>query len=517
MKDKLAQQEQPSSQPPAPSQSETSAVHVDLRGATTRHRYRPLRLHNEGLNIPVACSFQVEGEDRVQTGHVLDLSPTGIALAVDDLNFQAAQGSMLSKLTLKHGDYTLFKGTGHIVYQTTGANRRCGVRLLSGLLDLHELSLRDALTKDGLDNRLTSVQRQFERLSPEWRGAVGDLASLLLTARGFLQGFEPEGAGSSAPAASVKDEILRDLARDWSPLHLAKIEQLSDLSKDFDEEQVELGRIYAENLLVPLYHPGSLYRQAIAKPRGYAGDYVIMLIYNQREPNGETLYERFLDVAGKKHTLSRTVVARQKTAADEIRVSLKAGASKFVSLASGPALEIGMVLREAEPPDRDITFVLIDQDEEALAYSYETLHRELLASSWDSSRTKIECLHLSVKQLLKPSNSEEEQIGRHALDGTDMVYSMGLFDYLPDLVAHRVLSVLSRHVVPGGKVFVGNLEFEPNTSWLMDFVLGWHLVWRTESSMLRLTDGLRPTPDSVQVERDPTGRCLFLRVKRPMG
>jgi extracellular factor (EF) 3-hydroxypalmitic acid methyl ester biosynthesis protein len=488
-----------------------------LHGAPTRHRYRPIRLHNESLNVPLECSFVVDNENRVRSGRVIDVSPTGIALAIGDESFQAAQGSTLSALTIKHGEATIFKGTGHIVYQTSGPNSRVGIRVLSGLLDLQDIALRDALTKDGLDQRLKSVQRQFERLSPEWRAAVGDLSNLLLTARSFLQGFETQSPDSSTPTAAVKDEVLRDLARDWSPLHLEKISELTELSRDFDEEQVELGRIYAENQLVPLYHPGSLYRRAITKPRGYAGDYKIMLIYNQREPNGETLYERFLDVAGKQHTLSRTVVARQKTVADEIRRALDAGASKFVSLASGPAIEVSWVLREAQPPDRVITFVLIDQDEDALAYSYETLHRELLASAWDTSRTKIECIHLSVRQLLKPDNPEEEQIGEQALAGADMVYSMGLFDYLPDLVAQRLLMILYRRLEPGGRVFVGNLESEPNTSWLMDFVLGWHLLWRTEDDMPRLADQLNPTPASLDVGRDSTGRCLFLRVVRPTG
>ena len=515
MKNKELLADPVSSHPSGPSQSEASAVHVDLHGTSSRIRYRPSRLHNDSLNHPVTCSFELEDEASSRRARVLDVSPTGVALVVEDAGFQAAQGAKLSNLTLNHGEAEVYRGTGQLVYQTTGANPRCGVRVLSGLINLQELALRDALTKDGLDRRLTSAQDQFARLDSKWRAAVGDLVALLTTARGFLQGLEPQNG--SVPDKGVKDELLRDLGRDWSPLHLSKIEELTELSRDFDEEQVALGRIYAQNLLVPLYHPGSLYRQAIAKPRGYAGDYEIMLIYNKREPNGDTLYERFLDIVGKKHTLSRTVVARQKTAADEIRASLADGASKFLSLASGPALEIGMVLRETKAPNRDVTFVLVDQDEDALAYSYEALHRELLASDWDASRTKIECLHISIKQLLKPSNSEEEQIAEHALSGTDMVYSMGLFDYLPDLVAQRLASVLYRRIAPGGKVFVGNLEFEPNTTWLMDYVLGWHLVWRTDDEMLRLAAELNPSPASVDVERDPTGRCVFLRVTRPTG
>lgn len=505
-----------SSQPP-PARSESSAVHSDLQGAATLHRYRPVRLHNESLNVPLSCVFVLDGETLVRSAPVIDVSPTGVALAVPDLDFQAAQGATLSSLTIKHGERSIFTGTGRIVYQTSGSNARVGVRMLSGLLDLQELGLRDALTKDGLDQRLSSLQRQFEQLSPEWRAAVGDLANLLLTARSFLQGFETPNPDSSTPTPAVKDEVLRDLARDWSPLHLKKIVELTVLSRDFNEVQMELGRIYAENQLVHLYHPGPHYRRAITKPLGYAGDYKLLLMYNQLEPSGDTLYERFLDVASKMHTLSRTVIARQQTVADEIGRALDGGASKFVSLASGAAMEVSWVLRDTKPPDREVTFVLIDQDEEALAYSYETLHQELVASTWDASKTKIECLHFSVRQLLKPKNAEEERIGQQALADADMVYSMGLFDYLPDLVAQRLLMILYQPLNPGGRVFVGNLETEPDTTWLMDFVLGWHLLYRTANNMSRLAGPLGLDADCVQVDTDATGRCLFLRVLRPSG
>ncbi len=499
----------------APSKSESSAVHVDLHGAPAQHRFRPSRLEAKSLYLPVSCRFSTEDGQQVHHGDVIDLSPTGFAVSIDDRGFQTLPGAMLSGLSIKYGETTFFEGTGQVVYQVGGTEPRCGVRVLSGVLDLPDLTLRDSLTKDGLDHRLRSAAHQFDDLPSEWRSAVGDLASLLLTVKAFLLNLDASGTAEGSPKAAVSDAILRDLAEEWSPTHLSQVEELTRLSTGLSEEQIELGRVYAQNLLVHLYYPGSLYRQAITKPRGYAGDYEIMLIYNKHEPNGETSYERFMDIAGKMHTLSQTVVARQRTVAEEIKEALSTGASRFVSLACGPAIELGFVFDEALPPDRDVTFVLIDQDEDALAYCHETLHRQLMNSDWDPSRTKIECLHLSVRQLLKPKNSKEERIGEHALSGADMLYSMGLFDYLPELVARRLLMQLYKQVRPGGEVFVGNLVSEPNTTWLMDFVLGWHLLWRNEDDMIRIADGLKPSPAAVSVKHDPTKRCLFLRVARP--
>jgi hypothetical protein len=50
---------------------------------------------------------------------------------------------------------------------------------------------------------------------------------------------------------------------------------------------------------------------------------------------------------------------------------------------------------------------------------------------------------------------------------------------------------------------------------MMEFVVSWHLVYRTEESMLRLGNALKPAPAQIRITRDETGHCLFLDVKRP--
>jgi hypothetical protein len=125
----------------------------------------------------------------------------------------------------------------------------------------------------------------------------------------------------------------------------------------------------------------------------------------------------------------------------------------------------------------------------------------------------VQCLHFSVRQLLKPATPEEESV-RRTLGNLDLVYSAGLYDYLPDLVAMRLTRLLYGHLRPGGRLLMGNLTETPDSTWMLDYVLGWPLLYRTDESMLRLAHRITPTPETVGITRDASGRCIFLDVTR---
>ena len=101
------------------------------------------------------------------------------------------------------------------------------------------------------------------------------------------------------------------------------------------------------------------------------------------------------------------------------------------------------------------------------------------------------------------------------LSGLDLVYSAGLYDYLTEGVGRRLTSLLYSKLRPGGRLLVGNLTEIPDSTWVMEFVVGWHLVYRTHESMMRLGRALDPAPAQMGITQDATGHCLFLDVVRP--
>jgi hypothetical protein len=124
----------------------------------------------------------------------------------------------------------------------------------------------------------------------------------------------------------------------------------------------------------------------------------------------------------------------------------------------------------------------------------------------------VRCLHFSVRQLLKPQTEEDHHVVAETLAGLDLVYSAGLYDYLPQPVAARLTQLTYSKLRPGGRLFHGNLKPAPDTTWVMEYVLGWPLVYRTDETMLALADGLPAA--KVSIARDVTEHAIFLDVRK---
>ncbi|HKQ70403.1 MAG TPA: hypothetical protein VJT73_13735 [Polyangiaceae bacterium] len=108
----------------------------------------------------------------------------------------------------------------------------------------------------------------------------------------------------------------------------------------------------------------------------------------------------------------------------------------------------------------------------------------------------MNCLHFSVRQLLLPQTAEERDVRNNVLANLDLVYSAGLYDYLTEPVAARLTKTLYSRLRPGGRLLVGNLVEKPDSTWILEYVVGWHLVYRDDQAMLRFARGLKPTPAS---------------------
>jgi hypothetical protein len=117
--------------------------------------------------------------------------------------------------------------------------------------------------------------------------------------------------------------------------------------------------------------------------------------------------------------------------------------------------------------------------------------------------------------MLTPRTADDERIITDMLVNFDLVYSGGLYDYLPDKVASALTRMIYSRLREGGRLLAGNLVVTPDSTWMMDYVWGWPLLYRTEETMLELARGLSPRPQQQQIVTDATGRCLFLDVRRP--
>ncbi len=109
-------------------------------------------------------------------------------------------------------------------------------------------------------------------------------------------------------------------------------------------------------------------------------------------------------------------------------------------------------------------------------------------------------------------------VGRRelALPAQDLVYSIGLIDYVDDNLVVKLLDWIHRILRPGGRVVLGNFHPRNPTRAAMDHVLQWRLIHRDEADMHRL---LRASAFGTQCSRiiyEPQQINLFAEgVKTP--
>jgi SAM-dependent methyltransferase len=483
--------------------------HEDLAGGTgSAVRFRPPRLNVAELPADLACRFRCDG---ILVGPlpVVDLSTAGFAAVTSDA-LALAPGSVLDAFELLLGDHPIWTGEAVVVH---GNVERIGARFTSGMVDLAHLRLGATM-----DVRLSVLREQREHLPAEWRAAVADVRQLLEDARLEMEAVDRAEIHDPMRRAEAEATLFEALRVQWGSAYFAAVAHLHEMSKGLDKHSMALGRSYATSMLAPLLMACPLQRRAYEKPLGYAGDYRMMELCFTRELAGDGLFGRFLHSMAQNYTLVRAVVAREAVMREAVAAAANAkgeGPIRILALAAGPAIELRRMLAEAAPLEREVEMILLDQDQGAHESAHRHLTRALQQRRHDAFPVKVHCLHFSVRQLIRPQTDDERRVVQETLANLDLVYSAGLYDYLPDPVAARLTQRLYGRLREGGRLLLGNLVDTPDSTWVMEYVLGWTLRYRTDASMLRLADGFAPAPAHTGIVRDATGQCLFLDVRKP--
>ena len=172
------------------------------------------------------------------------------------------------------------------------------------------------------------------------------------------------------------------------------------------------------------------------------------------------------------------------------------------SLACGPARELVEFLSEGSVDILNkFKIVLMDQDHQALLNARRNILK-LVRSR------KLECeinfLPLSVKQILE--QSEEAEVLKHVK--FDLLYTAGLYDYLPQGIAKNLTSIISNSISTGGELIIGNFHPDNPTKTISDLVADWRLIHRNHEQMQDLIS--TSTFKRFQFHLDEIGIDLFI-------
>lgn len=234
--------------------------------------------------------------------------------------------------------------------------------------------------------------------------------------------------------------------------------------------------------------------RAVTKPRGYAGDAVMMdYIYSGTPPEGTSAMGRSVFSATTRVSMGLSVLYRRqllKSLIDDTVVTREAG--RILSVASGHARELEGSLASLPMFQGDV--VVLDQDALSCA-EVANVH----------AGAPVRVVNEGVRELLSGSLAE-------SLETFDLVYSAGLYDYLPDGLARRLTARLLQMLRPGGRLVLANFVPGGSGRGYMELFMDWTLVLRNEAAIrdLSLLSGAK----QVHTFHDPHRNVVYAELLR---
>lgn len=250
--------------------------------------------------------------------------------------------------------------------------------------------------------------------------------------------------------------------------------------------------------ILQVLHQDPFTARAFYKPRGYAGDAVMMdYIYGREEfwtpPECTPLGRKIFDFTTSAPA-SEGVRARRGFVAHLIdRTAEELRRPHVLSVAAGHFREAS--LAAAVKRRRLGRCVALDGDAESL--------REVERSY---SRYGVETAMFRVRTLLT---------NKAALGKFDLIYSLGLFDYLAQPVGQRLVRVLFQMLRPAGRLVVANFLPGIRDVGYMETFMDWTLIYRNRQDMMDLTIEIPQCElREVTLFAEENQNILFLDVQR---
>ena len=476
----------------------------ELRGSEGRRVwYRPPRYEAQKLfpgRAPRVCF-------RSRSYILQNISLGGVAAVSKEAPEQIPEVGAVLPLQIQQGGLTIFESQARVCRaEQTVFGSRIALNFVDSFVDFDKLINRNAQAQ--IATRTWSYSQATTRVAAEYRAFVADALSLLRShnailarnkdAAGQLQhAFDADGAFEACEAQLVPE---------WR--HIWETGNQFARAAMGDREIREATKVITELVLTPEMRLGAIWDRSYAKPMGYPGDFQIMNQVYDWERRGNTVYEMLmhrigLDVAECIKTRMEVV---QEHIAETVFAEGREQAARIMSLGSGPAREVELFLKGVCNTGGNADFTLIDQEEDALRYASEKTYPHLLRLA---GRYNVQCLNMSFTDILRGTS------GLSTLQSQDLIYSVGLLDYLTDRRALGLVHRLYSQLAPGGLLIIGNMnETALSNLWPMEFLADWTLEYRNEAQMLQWVEGLDTAERWTETERTGRVRLLFARKPR---
>lgn len=290
-----------------------------------------------------------------------------------------------------------------------------------------------------------------------------------------------------------KDDSLARQTLDelFNALKIRKLNSMPDDWRSF----VELCR---QHPVMSVLHQDPFTFRAFSKPRGYAGDAIMMdFIYGREEqwapPPAEPIGQQVFSFTTSAPA-SEGVRARRAFIASRIdRLAEERRRPHIMSIASGHLREAN--LSSAVRRRQTGRFLALDADPQS------TAEVERMYGPYG-----IDTVTASFRRLLV----------NHSKSGEfDLVYSTGLFDYLSQRTGRRLVYGMFQMLRPGGSVIVANFLPAVRDIGYMETFMDWNLIYRSRADMVELTmDIPEEEVKEVKLVSEDCHNIVFLQITR---
>jgi len=372
-------------------------------------------------------------------------------------------------------------------------------------LEANPLDLVDLRTRNARAMKVSEANSSSAFMVPDgYKVICADVLAFLGDYRKHIQThFSPiENELSKA----LVDEIVEDLslrARDrWNEL----LRRGHEAVRPFHADVVARGafKAYTEKTLLPVFLDGAGWARSYNKPLGYPGDFKIMNYVYEHDLEGDGIYNKFvhkLSLDGAQAVKSRLDLFVD-IAACHINDKHEVGASaKILSIGAGPARELESLILKLDK-GVNLRAVLVDQEEQALEFALANMKALNIAN------LAVEAINISFREMLMPNNLAEN------FANCDIIYSLGMVDYLSPLLARRFVGRLYQLLPEGGKLIIGNVSDRVNGGmWPCEYIVDWSMFFRTHEDMIAMASDLSEAKIDIMMDR--LEAIHFLMIEKP--
>jgi len=254
--------------------------------------------------------------------------------------------------------------------------------------------------------------------------------------------------------------------------HLFQLNSKALLIVDKDS-RAKIKELFRERIKKYIFK-SPLCRHGYTKPKGYPGDYkIIEAIYNGQPIASKNTIGFLFDQFFLQEEYVQAVRDRKdmmKKIFKSFIIQHKSKKMKILNIACGSCREIRELLNEDFSTRKAVDFVLIDQDKECLDYSKKHL-------SGCPANYKFHFLQSNVFSFFR--NGEfEKKFGKF-----DLIYSIGLADYLSDIILGDMIQKGFGRLTMDGKFIIAHKNVKKFDSISSDWVCDWSFIPRDKNDI----------------------------------